>query len=212
MRTAAGHAAKPLAPPLALYARSRALPATVGVLAVAALFTWWAAARPDTFVDPDRRVPLVSLAPVMVSAAIGVSLHAYARELDATAVRPWWTRRLVHLLTLTALAATVLALAVPGHAETFGAAAMVRNTLGATGLTAASAVLCGARTSWLPTTLYFSGVFLSASSPGVRKETVLAWPVQSGPQTGSWAAALALFAGGVAWCAVVGTRPEGPRG
>ncbi|MET7593762.1 MULTISPECIES: hypothetical protein [unclassified Streptomyces] len=198
--------------PLVLYARSRALPMTAAVLVGAALLTLWAASRPETYLDPYRRVPLLSLAPLAASAAVGVSLHSYARELDDTAVRPWWPRRLAHLLVLGALAALLLALAVPGRAEVFGAAAMVRNTLGAVGLTAAAAVVTGARASWLPTTLYLSSVYLSAASPRVRNETVLAWPLQSGPQPAAWGVALALFVSGSALCAWRGARPEGPRG
>jgi hypothetical protein len=197
--------------PLVLYARSRALPTTLATLACAALLTLWVASRTNIFLDPYRRVPLLSLAPLLASAAIGVSFHSYARDLDDTAVRPWWPRRLAHLLALTALAAAVLALAVPGHTQVFGAAGMVRNTLGAVGITAAGAVLFGARASWMPTTLYFSAVFLSAASPRVSKETVLAWPTQTGPQHGAWAAALALFVLGTALYAVRGARPEGPR-
>ncbi|MFF1449478.1 hypothetical protein ACFVYF_15180 [Streptomyces sp. NPDC058274] len=198
--------------PLALYARSRGLPLTVAALVCAALLTLWVAGRPGVYLDPYRRVPLLSLAPLPASAAIGVSLHSYARDLDDTAVRPWWPRRLAHLLVLTALAAVALASAVPGQAEVFGAPGMVRNTLGAVGLTAGAAVLCGARASWMPTTLYFSGVYLSGASPRVRRETVLAWPLQTGPQHGAWAVALTLFVAGSALCAVYGARPEGPRG
>ncbi|MET7696723.1 hypothetical protein [Streptomyces sp. NPDC005485] len=197
--------------PLALYGRSRGVPATLAALGCAALLTLWMASRPDFYLDPDRRVPLLSLAPLLASAAIGVSLHSHTRDLDDTAVRPWWPRRLTHLLLLTALAATALALALPGNSQVFGAAGMVRNTLGATGLTALSAVLCGARVSWLPTTLYFSAVYFSASAPRMRARTALTWPLQSGPQLGAWAVALALFVIGTALYAGRGARPEGPR-
>jgi len=197
--------------PLALYGRSRGIPAALAALACAALVTLWMASRPDVYVDPDRRVPLLSLAPLLASAAIGVSLHSHAPDLDATAVRPWWPRRLTHLLLLTALAATALALAVPGNSQVFGAAGMIRNTLGATGLTAVSAVVLGARVSWLPTTLYFSAVYFSASAPRMRNDTVLTWPLQSGPQHGAWAVALALFAIGTALYGWRGARSEGPR-
>ncbi|MFD9505310.1 hypothetical protein [Streptomyces mirabilis] len=196
---------------LALYARSRAIPTALAAFACAALLTLWVAGRPDAFLDPYRRVPLLSLAPLLASAAIGLSLHSYARDLDETAVRPWWPRRLAHLLVLTALAATVLALAVPGQAQVFGSAGMVRNTLGAVGITAAGAVLFGARASWMPTMLYFSAVYLSAS-PRMSGETILTWPMQTGPQTGAWAAALALYVLGSALYAVRGARPQGPRG
>ncbi len=196
---------------LALYARSRAVPATVAALVCAALLTVWMASRQDTYLDPYRRVPLVALAPLLAAAATGASLHTHSPELDGTSVRRWWPRRLAHLLIVGALAATLLALAVPGHVQEFGAAAMVRNTLGAIGITAGGAVLVGARLSWMPTTLYFSAVYLSASSPRVNNATVVGWLMQPGPQHGAWAAALALFVTGTALCAARGARPEGPR-
>jgi hypothetical protein len=197
--------------PLALYARSRGIPAALAVLACGALLTVWVSSRPGVYLDPYRRVPLVALAPLLASAVTGVSLHSYTRDLDDTAVRPWWPRRLAHVLVLSALAAALLALAVPGHSQEFGAAAMVRNTLGAIGVTTSAAVLLGARLSWMPTTLYFSAVYLSASSPRVSKATVLAWFMQPGPQRGAWAVGLALFVTGTALCAAFGARPEGPR-
>ncbi|MFD9466340.1 hypothetical protein [Streptomyces sp. NPDC060027] len=197
--------------PLALYSRSRGVPTTLAALACAALLTVWVAGRPDAYLDPYRRVPLVALAPLLASAVIGVSLHTYTSDLDATAVRPWWPRRLAHLLVLSCLGAALLALAVPGHSQVFGAAAMVRNTLGAVGVTATAAVLLGARLSWMPTTLYFGAVYLSASSPRVNNATVLAWFMQPGPQRAAWATGLALFVIGTALCAARGARPEGPR-
>ncbi|MFE1285284.1 hypothetical protein [Streptomyces sp. NPDC058751] len=196
---------------LALYSRSRGVPTTLAALAGAALFTVWMASRPDAYLDPERRVPLIALAPLLASMAIGVSLHTYTRELDDTAVRRWWPRRLAHLLFLSALSAALLALAVPGHAQEFGAAAMVRNTLGAIGITAGWAVLVGARLSWMPTTLYFSAMYLSGTSSRVNNATVVGWIVQPGPQHGAWAVGLALFVAGTALCAARGARPEGPR-
>lgn len=196
---------------LALYSRSRGIPATLAALAFATLLTVWMASRTDSYLDPYRRVPLVALAPLLAAAATGASLHSYTRDLDDTAVRRWWPRRLAHLLLLSAVSAALLALAVPGHAQEFGAAAMVRNTLGAIGITAGGAVLVGARLSWMPTTLYFSAVYLSASSPRVNKATVTGWLIQPGPQHGAWAAGVALFVIGTALCAARGARPEGPR-
>ncbi|MEU1194612.1 hypothetical protein ABZ446_00085 [Streptomyces sp. NPDC005813] len=187
------------------------MPATLAALVCAALLTLWVASRPDMYLDPDRRVPLISLAPMLTASAIGVSLHTYMRDLDDTAVRPWWPRRLAHLLVLTVPAAALLALAVPGHSQEFGAAAMVRNTLGAVGVTAAAAVVIGARLSWMSPTLYFSAVYLSATSPRVNKTTVLSWSMQPGPQRGAWAVGLALFVIGTALYAARGARPEGPR-
>jgi hypothetical protein len=189
-----------------LYTRSRGLLALLVTLVCAAALTWWAGNQSGSYLDPYRRVPLVSLAPLLASAAVGVSLHHYSPELDRTAVRPWWPRRLAHLLVLTALAAGVLALSVPGHSQEFGAAAMVRNTLGAIGLTAAASVIIGARLSWLPTMLYFSALYMSFSSPRLRTATSVSWSMQSGPQPGAWTVALSLFAVGTLLYVVSGPR------
>ncbi|MGW1585828.1 hypothetical protein [Streptomyces sp. NPDC002386] len=195
-----------------LYARSRALPLTLLALAGTTVFAVWAADRLDAYLDPYRRVPVVALAPLLAAAVIGASLYSASDELDRTAVRPWWPRRLVQLGALTALAALVLPLAVLGHAETFGPPAVVRNTLGCTGVTAAAAVLLGARLSWLPAFGYVTAVYLASSGARGRAVTVWAWPMQPGAQPGAWAAALTVFVVGAALYAARGARAEGPRG
>jgi hypothetical protein len=195
-----------------LYARSRALPATLAALVGTTAFAVWAAGRLDAYLDPDRRVPVVALAPLLAAAVIGTSLYTASDELDRTAVRLWWPRRLVQLGALTALAAALLPLAVLGHPEVFGPPAVIRNTLGCTGVTAAAAVLIGARLSWLPAFGYVTAVYLASSGVRGRAVTVWAWPMQPGAQAGAWAAALGAFALGAALYAVRGARPEGPRG
>lgn len=197
---------------LLLYARSRAVPLTLAALAATTACAVWAADSLDTFLDPYRRVPVVALAPLLAAAVIGTSLFSASDELDRTAVRPWWPRRLVQLTALTALASSALPLAVLGHPEIFGPPAMVRNTLGCTGVTAAAAVLMGARLSWLPAFGYVSAVYLASSGARGRAVTVWAWPMQPGAATGAWVAALAAFVAGAALYAVRGARPEGPRG
>ncbi|WP_406454760.1 hypothetical protein OG782_25715 [Streptomyces sp. NBC_00876] len=193
-----------------LYIRSRGLPRTAAALACVVLLAAWAADwledRPDF--DHTARVPVLVLAPMLVSAAIGTSLYAAADELDRTAVHRWWPRRLLHLLALTVPAAAALALAVPGHPEAFGAPGMIRNVLGATGVAAASAALIGARLSWLPMTVYGGAVYLAAPRAPGGAASVWAWLMQPGPQTGAWAVALTAYALGAALFAVRGARPE----
>jgi hypothetical protein len=195
-----------------LYARSRAVPATLAALAGTAAFAVWAAARLDSYLDPERRVPVVALAPLLAAAVIGVSLSSPSAELDRTAVRPWWPRRLAQLAGLTALAAVLLPVAVLGHPEVFGPPAMIRNTLGCTGATAAAAVLLGARLSWLPAFGYVSAVYLGSAGARGSAATLWAWPMQPGAQPGAWAVALGAFAVGGALFVVRGARAEGPRG
>ncbi|MEV6399888.1 hypothetical protein AB0M39_34735 [Streptomyces sp. NPDC051907] len=195
---------------LLLYARSRGLPLALGVLAATSALALWAAHSLDGHLDPQRRVPVVALAPLFASAVIGTGFHQYADELDRTAVRPWWPRRLAQLLALTALAAAALALAVLGHPEEFGAPAMARNTLGAVGITAAAATLIGARLSWMPTFAYLSAVYLGAPRTPSGWATLWAWPMQPDAQPGAWAAAGTAFAAGSALYAWRGARREGP--
>ncbi|MFS4097121.1 hypothetical protein [Streptomyces sp. AF1A] len=197
---------------LVLYARSRALPFALAALAGTAAFAVWAAGRLDAYLDPERRVPIVALAPLLAAAVIGTSLHSASDTLDRTAVRPWWPRRLAHLAALTALAAALLAPAVLGHAQTFGAPAVVRNVLGCTGMTAAAAAVLGARLSWLPAFAYVSAVYLGGGHAHGRAATVWAWPMQPVAQAGAWAAALTVCALGSAVYVARGGRAEGPRG
>ncbi|MEU9402975.1 hypothetical protein [Streptomyces sp. NPDC048242] len=196
---------------LLLSARSRALPPTLAALAATTGFAVGAAALLNAYVDPDRRVPVIAVAPLLASAVIGASLHTPSDELDRTAVRPWWPLRLTWLAALTALAALLLTLAVLGHPETFGPPAMIRNTLGCTGLTALSAAFLGPRLSWLPTFGYVSAVYLAASGAHGHGVTLWAWPVQPGSEPAAWAAALTVFAAGTALYAAYGHRPENPR-
>ncbi|WAZ21766.1 hypothetical protein STRCI_002963 [Streptomyces cinnabarinus] len=139
---------------LTLYARSRALPAAVAALAATTALALWSAQGPD----PDRPFPPAALAPLLAAAAIGTSLRTPSDELDRTAARPWWRPRLLHLLTLTALATALLTLAQPVDPPT-----MIRNLLGATGLTAGAAVVLGARLSWLPLFGYVIAMYLGIS-------------------------------------------------
>ncbi|MEW2130105.1 hypothetical protein [Streptomyces sp. NPDC005435] len=194
-----------------LYARSRSLPVTVAALVATTVFAVWAAGLIDAYLDPYRRVPLVALAPLLASAVIGTSLHTPSDELDRTAVRPWWPRRLVWLGSLTALAALLLTVTVLGHTQTFGPPAVIRNVLGCTGLTALAAVFLGARLSWLPAFAYVSAVYLASSGARGRGVALWAWPVQPGPQPAAWAAALTAFVAGTVLYTVYGPRAESPR-
>ncbi|MER6144789.1 hypothetical protein ABT174_32950 [Streptomyces sparsogenes] len=202
----------PLNSNLLLYARSRALPMTITVLVAAAPVTAWCADWLLTRSDPGprARLPVLVLAPVLVAAAIGVGLYSHGDELDRTAVRPWWPRRGCHLLLLTALAAGLLAVAVPGEPQAYGAAAMARNVLGAVGVTALGAALIGARLSWLPMLVHTSAVFFAARAEPGGSGAVWAWSVQPGAQRAAWWTAVALFAAGICLYALRGARPEGP--
>ncbi|WP_369146485.1 hypothetical protein [Streptomyces sp. R44] len=194
---------------LRLYARSRALPGALAVLVGTAVAAGWAArwlvSLPGA--DPSVRLPVVALGPLLAAAVIGTGLYAPSDELDRTAVRAWWPRRLTHLLAATALAGVLLALAVPGHQEEFGAPAAVRNTLGLVGVAAGAAALVGARLSWLPPALYLCAVALAAPAEPGGTAAWWAWAMQPGPERGAWTVAVAAFTAGAALYAWRGARP-----
>ncbi|AXG82864.1 hypothetical protein DVK44_24090 [Streptomyces paludis] len=193
-----------------LYARSRALTAALATLIGTALVAAWAAhwLQEQPRFDHTARIVVVTLAPLFAASTIGAGLYTWSDELDRTAVRRWWPLRTAQPAVLTAFAAVLLALAVPGHPEAYGAPAMVRNLLGTTGLALAAAALLGARLSWLPVLVYTGAAFLSApSQPSYPSHspqesgsaaTVAAWLVEPGPSALAWVVAAALYAGGAA--------------
>ncbi|MEU0113568.1 hypothetical protein ABZ137_07500 [Streptomyces bobili] len=194
-----------------LYARSRALPWALAALAGTVALAGWAALRTGTAADPGRVRALVALAPMLAAAVIGASLYAPFDELDRTAVRPWWPRRLAHLLAPAAVAGALLTLTVLDDGLALGPAPLLRNLLGCTGITAAAAVLLGARLSWLPV-LGYVGAVIPAAGVGGRAVTVWAWPVQPGDRPWAWLTAVTAFLLGTALYAARGARPEHPGG
>lgn len=199
---------------LFLYARSRAVPATAAALTATALAAAWAArhllGQPDA--GPTARLPVVVLAPLFAAAVVGTGLFTYSEELERGAVRPWWPRRLTHLLLATALTAVLLALAVPGHFDAYGASAMARNVIGSTGAAAASAVLLGARLSWLPMMVYTVVTYLVAGGGGSAGAAAWAWPLRPEGEVRAWVTALAVYACGAVLHAWRGVRGERGRG
>ncbi|QES08335.1 hypothetical protein DEJ44_23780 [Streptomyces venezuelae] len=194
--------------PLVLYLRSRALPGALAAVAGCAVAAACAARRLESLPDFDHtaRLPVVVFGPLLAAASIATSLHTPSDELDRTAVRAWWPRRLAHLLVPVALAVLLFALAVPGHAEEFGALAAVRNTLGLTGLAAGAAALVGARLSWLPPAFLVGTVYLAAPSRPGGGAQWWAWVMQPGGQAGAWTVALGVLAAGTCLYAWRGAR------
>ncbi|WP_329409961.1 hypothetical protein OG802_12255 [Streptomyces sp. NBC_00704] len=197
---------------IGLYARSRALPVTLALLAVTCAFAVGAAHRAgQAHPAAGWSAQVVALAPLSAAALIGASLYAPSDELDRTAVRPWWLRRLVHLLALSALACVPPALAVPGDGPALVAAVSLRNLLGCVGVTAVAAVVVGARLSWLPAFCYLGAVHLASRGVHGWGVTVWAWPTRPGQEAGAWLAAGAVFVVGTALHVIRGSRPEGTR-
>lgn len=198
-----------------LHARAHSLvPAVLALCAVTLLCLWFAdALRPQgqaEFSDPFRTAPLLAFGPLLVGAVTTVSQHRYTPELDGTAVRSPLLLRLAPLLGLLVVGTALLVLAaLAGPAEGRDLAALVRNTVGATGLIAGAATLLGARAGWLPAAVYLPAVHLG--HPGVpdgRAAQVWAWSTYPADQLLPWVTALFLLLGGTALHALRGARPE----
>ncbi|MFD3533867.1 hypothetical protein [Streptomyces sp. NPDC058664] len=177
-----------------------ALAALAGTAAAAAWAARWLVSLPGF--DHTARLPVVVLGPLLAAAAVGAGLYTPSDELDRTAVRPWWPRRLAQVLAPVVLAAALFALALPDHPEAYGAPAAVRNTLGLVGVAAGAAAVAGARLSWLPPVFLVGVVYLAApAAPGGAAQW-WAWVMQPGPQAGAWTVAVAVFVtgtGGYVW-------------
>ncbi|MFF9146785.1 hypothetical protein ACF1BN_18180 [Streptomyces sp. NPDC014861] len=184
-----------------LYLRSRAVPGAL-VMVLAAVAAGWLLVPEDG--APHARVPVL-MAPLLVAAAIGTSLHTASDELDRTAVRAWWPLRLGHVLVPAVLAACLFALVLRGHPVEFGGAAAVRNTLGLTGLAVGAAALTGARTSWLPPVTYTAAVYLTP--PEATAAAWWGWALRPAPEGAAWTVACALLCAGTALFAWRGPRP-----
>lgn len=90
------------------------------------------------------------------------------------------------------------------------AEAIVRNVLGLTGIAALTAVLLGARLSWLPALLYALPAYLAADGTVTHGLPALwTWLMQDGSQPSGWWVTCGLFAAGSALFAWRGPRPEG---
>ncbi|MEU3603230.1 hypothetical protein ABZ714_31635 [Streptomyces sp. NPDC006798] len=190
--------------PLVLYGRSRGLPGTLALVTVVLLITAWMAPRlvwENGFKDPTARLPLITLAPLAVAAAIATGLHTHSAELDRTAARPWWRPRLLHIAGMTGAAAAGFAMAVTGNPESYGSPAAIRNLLGAVGVTLLTAALAGAGASWLPMALYSAVTFFVPQPPGIW-----GWLSRPGWEPGAWATAVTLFAAGTTTWALRGSR------
>ncbi|MEV0849240.1 hypothetical protein AB0J21_25770 [Streptomyces sp. NPDC049954] len=198
-----------------LHARVHSLaPAVLALCAVAFLCLWLAhALRPGDqagFSDPFRTAPLLAFGPLLVGVVTTVSQHRHAPELEGTAVRSPLLLRLVPLLGLLVVGTALLVLAaLAGPAEGRDLPALVRATVGATGLMAGTATLLGARAGWLPAAVYLPAVHLG--HPGVpdgRAAQVWAWSTCPGDQLLPWVTGIVLLVGGTALHALLGARPE----
>lgn len=154
---------------LALYARSRGVPAALVLLPVVVLAAWSALHSPWT----PLSATLTSLAAVLV---ITVGLAGQDPELDSTTAVPWPVWRFGHLLLAAVLAATAVLLVQQLGQERFDAAFVVRNTAALTGLAGLTATAAGARFAAAAPVLWWAVSAIMPPGPQSVPGRIAAWP------------------------------------
>lgn len=185
------------APSARSFARARHLPATVLWIAAAAVGAWragdWLASQPDLS-GPAARVPVAVGAPLLVTVLLTRTLVGGDPDLERTAPRFTPVFRTVHALLGAIVAALALALALLADPAVFGAAAVVRNTLGLVGLTLIAAVLAPVQLAWAPAVLVAFATYLAAGHAQGAGVAWWGWLVRPGGADASWVVAGVLLA------------------
>lgn len=186
---------------LALYARSRHVPASLVALLVGALA---AGVLADGAGGPgDPRAPALVLAGGAMAVSVGLGGQDLA--LDRTAALRWLPRRAAHvLLAGTAVAGSLLAARALG-ADPAGTGFVVRDAAGLMGLAALGAAVTGGRYAWVAPFVWVAFVFFAPPPRSVPTQ-VASWPLlPDGTPAATWTAVTLAAVGTVAY-AVAGPR------
>ncbi|SEQ93840.1 hypothetical protein SAMN05216188_106285 [Lentzea xinjiangensis] len=184
---------------LALYARSRGVPAALVVLPVVVFVAWLALHTPWTALSAS----LTSLAAVLV---VTVGLAGQDPELDSSTAVPWPLWRFGHLVAAAVPAAVSVLLVQQLGQEPFDAAFVVRDTAGMIGLAGLAATVAGARFAPAAPVLWWAVAAMvppGDSLPG----RIATWPL--GPPDDAvttWTAGVLFVAGVAAYSARGGRR------
>ncbi len=193
---------------LALYLRSRAVPATAAAVLVCAVALWALGLLVD---HPQGRVLVALLVALAATTAIAPSLAGADHDLDRASAIAWPPRRAAHV---TVAGATILgllaatALVGPQMAST---GQIARNVAGLTGLVAVGAVILGAARAPLVPVIWTALVLQYAppmGDPPTRPpyKVMLTWMVQPADARMAMIAAVVLAAAGTIAYAVLGSR------
>lgn len=152
----------------------------------------------------DALLIVVVTAPLLSAFLIAQTLYVSGEELESTSPRRWWLWRALHLTGATGLAAVTMSLAIHYNVGPFGAAELVRNTLGFAGMIALSGVIVGAQLAWLPVLSY--AVVCLALGRHLEAVPVWFWPVASRGSEGATTFIAIQYAGAVLLYSVQGAK------
>ncbi|MGW2047717.1 hypothetical protein ACWCPF_21415 [Streptomyces sp. NPDC001858] len=202
---------------LALYARSRQVPASLAAVVIGAVAVW-ALARDGGQGPDDPRPFVLVLAAGAMAASIGLS--GQDLTLDRTAAIRWAPRRAAHVLLAGAVVAAALltvqsmggggvgvgvGVGGRGGGDMAAVAFVVRDSAGLMGLAALGAALSGGQYAWTLPFAWLSFSFFAPPPTSVPTRVANWMLLPAGTPAGAWTA-LVLTVVGTAAYAVAGPR------
>jgi hypothetical protein len=194
--------------PLALYLRSRAVPATMAVVLACVVAMWGLGLAVD---HPQGRGLIALLVALAATTALAPSLAGADPDLDRASAIAWPPRRAAHVIVAAAIVFGLLASTELVDQKMAGIGQIARNVAGFAGLVALGAVIVGAaRAPLLP--VVWTALVLRYAAPMGEPPTrpaykvMLTWMVQPADIRSATAAAVILAVAGVLAYAVLGSR------
>lgn len=194
--------------PLALYLRSRAVPATAPAVLGCVVALWALGLVIDHAQGRSLAALLVALA---ATAALGPGLVGADPDLDRVSAIAWPPRRAAHVVVAGAAVVGLLAATALAGEQMAGTGHIARNVAGLTGLVALGAAVLGAARAPLLPVLWTVLVLRYAppmGEPPTRPayKVMLTWMVQPPGARAATVAAVVLAAAGTLAYAVLGSR------
>ena len=194
--------------PLALYLRSRGVPATAAAVLVCAVAFWALGLVVD---HPQGRVLVALLAALAATTALAPGLAGADHDLDRASAIAWPPRRAAHVIVAGAAVVGLLAVTALVGEQMASTARIARDVAGLGGLVALGAAILGAvRAPLLP--VVWTALVLQYAPPMGEPPTrpaykvMLTWMVQPVEIRAATVAAVALAAAGTLAYAVLGSR------
>lgn len=182
---------------LALYARSRHVPAAVGALLAATVLVWWRAHQ----VEPGHILPAVALLTAGV-AVLSIGLGSPDVALDRTAAIRWLVRR-IGLIALIAVAVVVAVQVSSGSSVPL--AVVARDAIGMCGLAAVGAAAFGGPFAWALPLGWLAVAVVVPQYPDVPTQ-IVTWMLRPADAPAAAWTALVLGVAGTAIYAAFGPR------
>jgi hypothetical protein len=194
--------------PLALYLRSRAVPATVAAMAGCTVTLWALGLAIESRQGRSLAALLVALAG---TTAIAPGLVGADVDLDRVSAVAWPPRRAAHVIVAGAAVVGLLATSAFVGEQMADSGQIARNVAGLTGLVALGAVVLGAARAPLLPVVWTVLVMWWAPPMGESPtrpayKVMLTWMAQSGDTRVATVAAIVLAGAGILSYAVLGSR------